>query len=166
LNEGWQTPLPTVRGVRRLRSWNGQAIVKKKERGWNSVLIVLTVGTIGAWLIIGPLSNPLALAAEQIRAGKALLPAIAGIAYAVGFFVTRIVEDAFDAIFSKAPFSDIGEDAGPNSKEKKHPRWIDSMLSPLAYALFLGRVLVTIAIVGGCIWLAIWFFSPGAPPAN
>ncbi len=137
--------------------------MKKKERGWNSVLIVLTVGTVGAWLIIGPLSGLLNHAATQIVAGKRWLPAVAGIAYAVGFFVTRIVEDSFDAIFSKAPFSEIGEEIGPN-KDKKHPMWIDSMLNPLAYTLFLGRVLITIAIIGGCIWLAIWLFSPANPP--
>lgn len=137
--------------------------MKKKERGFNSVLIVLTVGAVGAWLIIGPLSGPLGQAAEQIRAGKRWLPAVAGIAYAVGFFVTRIVEDSFDAIFSKAPFSEIGEEVGPN-KDKKHAAWIDSMLSPLAYALFLGRVLVSIAIIGGCIWLAVWLLSPANAP--
>jgi len=135
--------------------------VKRKDRGLNSVLIVLTVGAIGGWLIVWPLHATLGWADEQIRVGKAWLPSIVGIAYAVGFFVTRIVEDAFDAIFSKAPFSEIGEEVAPG-KEKKHPRWVDSMLSPLGYVLFLGRVAVTVAIVVGLVWLAVWLLGPSA----
>ncbi len=129
--------------------------MKRRDRGWNSILIVLTVGGVGFFLIVGPLHAPLGALAERIRAGQASLPWMVGIAYAVGFFVTRIVEDAFDAIFSKAPFSEIGEEQGPG-KERKHPGWVDSMLSPLAYTLFLGRVVLTMGLLALAIWLLIW----------
>jgi hypothetical protein len=129
--------------------------VKRRDRGWNSILIVLTVGGVGCFFIVGPLHAPLHSLAEQVRAGQASLAWIVGIAYAVGFFVTRIVEDAFDAIFSKAPFSDIDEEVAPG-KERKHPGWIDHMLSPLAYSLFLGRVILTMGLLALAIWALIW----------
>lgn len=131
--------------------------MKRRDRGLNSILIVLTVGGVGFALIVGPLHGALQLAAEQIRAGKSWLLPVAGIAYAVGFFVTRIVEDAFDAIFSKAPFSDIGEEIAPG-KEKKHPAWVDTMLNPIGYALFLARVAVTVSVIALAAWLVLWFF--------
>lgn len=134
--------------------------MKRRDRGWNSILIVLTVGGVGFFLIVGPLHRALASLADQIRAGQASLAWIVGMAYAVGFFVTRIVEDAFDAIFSKAPFSEIGEEVAPG-KEKKHPGWIDSMLSPLAYTLFLGRVVLTIGLFALGVWVLIWLVMRG-----
>jgi len=129
--------------------------VKRRDRGWNSILIVVTVGGVGFFLIVGPLHTALASLTEQIRAGQASLAWIVGMAYALGFFVTRLVEDAFDGIFSKAPFSEIGEEVAPG-KEKKHPGWIDSMLSPLAYTLFLGRVVLTMGLFALGAWALIW----------
>ena len=129
--------------------------MKRKDRGLNSILIVLAVGAVGFGLIVGPLRGALQAATEQIRAGKPWLVPAVGIAYAVGFFVTRIVEDAFDAIFSKAPFSDIGEEVAPG-KEKKHPGWVDSMLTPLGYSLFLLRVAITVGLIGLAAWGVIW----------
>ena len=117
--------------------------MKKKDRLANSVLIVLTIGAVGFTLIVGPFAWLLALVTEEIRGGHNWLPAVAGVAFAAGFAATRIVEDSFDSIFGRAPFAQIGEDV-PAGQEK-HPRWVDSMLAPMGYTLFLGRVA---AIVG------------------
>jgi hypothetical protein len=82
----------------------------------------------------------------------------------LGFFVTRLVQDGFDAIFSKAPFSEIGQEVAPG-KEKKHPRWVDRMLNPLGYFLFLLRIAITVALVAGVVWLVIWLsMGPHNPP--
>jgi hypothetical protein len=133
--------------------------VKRRDRGWNSVLVVFAVGGVGFFLIVVPLHSALAALTDQIRAGNASLAWIVGVAYAVGFFVTRVVEDAFDAIFSKAPFSEIGEEVAPG-KERKHARWIDSMLSPIAYTLFVGRVVLTMGLLALLIWL-VWLVMHG-----
>jgi len=142
----------------RARANTRPTAVKRRDRGWNSVLIVVTVGGVGAFLIVGPLHAALASLTDQVRAGQASLAWIVGIAYGLGFFVTRLVEDAFDGIFSKAPFSEIGEEVAPG-KEKKHAGWIDSMLSPIAYSLFLGQVILTMGAFAIVAWLVIWLVT-------
>lgn len=137
--------------------------MKKKDRWRNSTLIVLTIGGVGAWLAVWPFREPLAWATEQIRGGKDWLLVVASVAYIVGFFATRIVEDAFDSIFSKPPFSEIGVDM-PEGKEK-HPRWVDTMLGPTGYVFFFGRVVVTVfclVMVGKLlVWLVTLAKLPG-----
>lgn len=126
----------------------------KKDRLFNSVVIVLTIFAAGGGLIIWPLRGYLTLATEQIRAGRNWVPLVAGVAYVVGFFVTRTVEDAFNAIFGKVPFCDIGE---KNNEQPKHPKWVDHMLAPLGYALFfalvVGIIAVMILLLHGGLWL-------------
>jgi hypothetical protein len=121
--------------------------VKKKDY-FNSLLIVLTIFAIGAILIIWPSRRYLEAVTAQIRAGRGWMPMLVGIAYVVGFFVTRIVEDSFDAIFGKPPFSEIGEE---DKGQKKHPLWVDRMLTPIGYSLFFARVVL---IVGAIVLLA------------
>jgi len=116
----------------------------KKDRYFNSLLIVLTIFAVGSVLIIWPLRGYLSLAAEKIRQGHTLLPLVAGIAYVVGFFVTRTVEDSFNAIFNKPPFCDIGEQ---NDGKPRHAGWVDKMLTPIGYLLFFGRVLLIVGII-------------------
>lgn len=132
----------------------------RKNRFWNNILIVFTIFGVGAGLIIGPFRGYLALAAQQVRAGRALLPMAVGIAYVIGFFVTRTVEDSFDAIFNKAPFSDIGEKA---DNKPKHPGWVDKMLIPIAYALFLIRVLLIVGAMVALLWGGQWLLRLVAP---
>ena len=136
----------------------------KKYQLWNTMILVLTIFSVGAWLIIWPLRHYLVMATEQVRGGRHILMAVvAGIAYVIGWFVTRVVEDSYDAIFSKAPFSEI------RLKDKetfKHPDWVDTMLSPIGYLLFFGRVFL---IIGGLVLLlriGVWVMSmqQGAPP--
>ena len=134
-----------------------------KKHLWNTMIIVLTIFCVGACLIIWPLRHYLVLATDQIKAGKHLLVAVvAGGAYVIGWFVTRVVEDSFDAIFSKAPFSEI------RLKDKenfKHPDWVDTMLSPIGYLLFFGRVFL---IIGGLVLLlrilGVWLMSMQGTP--
>jgi len=99
----------------------------------------------------------LALAADQIVAGrKLILSVVAGSAYVIGWFVTRVVEDSFDAIFSKAPFSEI------HLKEKetyKHPGWVDSMLGPLGYLLFFSLVFLIIGALVLLLHLGAWLIA-------
>lgn len=141
----------------------GSRLVMKKHNLWNTMLIVLTIFGVGAGLIIWPLRHYLVLAAEEIRGGKHLMVAVvAGGAYVIGWFVTRVVEDSFDAIFSKAPFSEI------RLKDKetfKHPDWVDKLLTPIGYLLFFGRVLL---IIGGLVLLlrllGMWLLSMHGTP--
>jgi len=129
----------------------------KKYQWLNTMILVLTIFGVGAWLIIWPLRQYLVMAAEQIHGGRHLLVAVvAGVAYVIGWFVTRVVEDSYDSIFSKAPFSEI------RLKDKetfKHPQWVDTMLSPIGYLLFFARVFL---IIGGLVLLlrlGVWFLS-------
>jgi hypothetical protein len=135
--------------------------MSKQNTTFNSILIVLVVGTIGCVLIVWPLHGFLAAVTDKIKAGHNWLPIVVGISYIMGFFATRIVQDGFEAIFGKAPFSDIGQAQGPGG-EKKHPSWVDSMLNPLGYFLFLVRVTVSVAVVSAVVWLIIWLGSGGA----
>ena len=131
-----------------------------RDRLWNNVLVVLTIFAIGACLILfRPFRVYLDLARDQIRAGRPWLPLVAGIAYVLGFFVTRTVEDSFDAIFGKPPFSDIGQKG--EQGQSKHPPWIDRMLRPLGYALCFARIAVILAILLGLLWAALWLVSRG-----
>jgi hypothetical protein len=134
--------------------------LKPKERLWSNALIVLTIFAVGAGLIIWPLRPYLSLATAQIRAGRELGPLIAGIAYVLGFFVTRTVQDCFEAIFAKPPFSDIGAESAPG--KEKHPAWVDSMLKPLGYLLFLGWVASIIAALVLLLWLGLWLVGSAA----
>ena len=127
----------------------------KKDRLFNSMVIVSTIFAVGGGLIIWPMRGYLALATEQIRDNhRNWVPLVAGVAYVVGFFVTRTVEDAFNAIFGKVPFCDIGE---KNNDQPKHPQWVDQMLAPLGYLLFFALVVaiigVMILLLHGGLWL-------------
>ena len=138
--------------------------MSKSNQGFNSVIVVLAVGAIGCFLIIWPLDHLLDTITLKIRAGQNWVPIVAGIAYMLGFFATRVVQDGFDAIFGMAPFSDIGVEVAPG---KKHPRWADSLLKPLGYFLFLLRVTVSVALVGMVVYVVIWLFvgeRPIPPP--
>lgn len=134
--------------------------MKAKERLWSSALIVLTIFAVGAGLIIWPLRGYIALATAQIRAGREWGPLIAGIAYVLGFFVTRTVQDCFDSIFAKPPFSNIGAEPAPG--KEKHPAWVDSMLKPLGYVLFLGWVALIIGALVLLLWLGLWLVGAAA----
>jgi beta-lactamase regulating signal transducer with metallopeptidase domain len=140
--------------------------MSKRDQGFNGILIVLMVGAIGCFLIVWPLHHFLEKLTQQIHDGNNwLLPVVAGLSYMLGFFVTRLVQDGFDAIFSKAPFSEIGQEVAPG-KEKKHPRWVDGMLNPLGYLLFLLRIALTVAVVAGVVWLVIRLSMGPANPPN
>jgi hypothetical protein len=136
--------------------------VKAKDL-WNNVLILLTIFAIGCLLIIWPFREYLDIAAAQIRAGRKWAPLIAGTAYVLGFFVTRTVSDSFDAIFGKAPFSDIG---AVQDDKRKHPPWVDTMLKPLGYVLFLGRVVLIIGLLVALLRLGVWLGAPKVPVVN
>ena len=135
--------------------------MSKQHTTFNSILIVLTVGTIGCVLIVWPLHSFLGVITQKIKDGKDWLPLVVGISYILGFFATRIVQDGFEAIFGKAPFSDIGQAQGEKG-EKKHPTWVDSLLSPLGYVLFLLRVTVSVTVVAAVVWLIIWLGMGGS----
>jgi beta-lactamase regulating signal transducer with metallopeptidase domain len=124
---------------------------------WNSILIVLTIFAIGCLLIIWPFREFMDMATSQIRNGKKWVPLVVGIAYVLGFFVTRTVSDSFDAIFGKAPFSDIG---AVQDDKRKHPPWVDTMLKPLGYVLFLGRVVLIIGVLVVLLRLGLWLVGP------
>lgn len=137
----------------------------KQNQGVSSVVIVLAVGAIGCFLIVWPLQHLLDVLTQKIREGRNWLPFVAGVSYMLGFFATRIVQDGFDAIFGMTPFSDIGLEVAPG---KKHPRWVDSLLGPLGYFLFLLRVTVSVALVGLVVYMVIWLFvgERPAPPGG
>ena len=128
----------------------------KKDSLWNSVFVVLAIFTVGSGLILY-LGEPLQLAANKIRGGKGWLCVVAGIAYVVGFLVTRVVELSYDATFAKPPFSDIGQKS--DKGEAKHPAWIDHLLRPLGCMVFLVRagliILVLAALLRGGLWLIV-----------
>jgi len=124
---------------------------------WNSILIVLTIFAIGCLLIILPFREFMDMATSQIRNGKKWVPLVVGIAYVLGFFVTRTVSDSFDAIFGKAPFSDIG---AVQDDKRKHPPWVDTMLKSLGYVLFLGRVVLIIGVLVVLLRLGLWLVGP------
>jgi len=128
--------------------------VKKKDRWTNSILIVITIAGVGAWLIVWPFHEYLSRTTEQIRLGKDWLAVVAGAAYMVGYFVSRIVEDAFDAVFSKPPFSETGADM-PDGK-MRHPVWVDYLLMPVGYLLFVARVALTVFCLMLAVRLVVW----------
>lgn len=135
-----------------------------KDRWWHSLIIVLTIFGVGSWLITGwPFHKYLILAAEQARADWRWLPLVAGIAYVLGFFVTRTVEDSFEGIFGKPPFSEIGQKS--DKGQAKHPAWVDHMLGPLGYVLFFVRVAVILGIFLGLLWAGLWLVSRHLAPA-
>ena len=70
--------------------------MSKQNTTFNSILIVLTVGTIGCVLIVWPLHGFLGVITEKIKAGNNWLPFVVGISYILGFFATRIVQDGFE----------------------------------------------------------------------
>jgi len=130
---------------------------------WNSILIVITIFGIGCLLIIWPFREYMAMATTQIRAGKNWVPLVVGVAYVVGFFVTRTVTDSFDAIFSKAPFSEIG---AVQDNKRKHPPWVDTMLKPLGYLLYFVRVAAIIGVLVLLLLLGLWLAGPKLPPGG
>ena len=81
-------------------------------------------------------------------------------AYVVGFFVTRTVTDSFDAIFGKAPFSEIG---AVQDDKRKHPPWVDTMLKPLGYLLYFVRVAAIIGVLVLLLLLGLWLAGPKLP---
>jgi hypothetical protein len=132
----------------------------KSKDLWNSILIVVTIFAIGCLLIIWPFREFMDMASVQIRSGKRWVPLIVGIAYVLGFFVTRVVSDSFDAIFGKAPFSEIGV---LQDNKRKHPPWVDTMLKPLGYLLFFVRVGAIIGVLVLVLRLGLWLAGSKLP---
>ena len=112
--------------------------MKKKDRWWNSLLIVLITAAIGVGIVYLVSVWWLQLPEGELLVSRTWLWLVIGSAYTAGWFVTRTVEDSFELIFTRNPFYRTGDDV-PKDQEK-YPPWLSRILWAVAYPLFFSIV--------------------------
>ena len=119
--------------------------MKKKDRWWNSLLIISITAAIGAGLTYWTSIYWLKLPDGEMLVSRTWLWMAIGAAYTAGWFVTRAVEDSFDMIFTRNPFNRTGDDVGKD--EPKNPVWLNGLLWGMAYPAFFLLVAGVMALL-------------------
>jgi len=119
--------------------------MKKKDRWWNSLLIISITATIGAGLTYWTSVHWLGLPEGKLIISRSWLWLTIGSAYTAGWFVTRTVEDSFDMIFTRNPFNRTGDDVLKD--HPKNPPWLNHMLWGMAYPIFFLVVASLMALI-------------------
>ena len=103
---------------------------------WNNILIVLTIFAIGCLLIVSAVPRVHGdRHKQQIRAREIGSRWSSGSPTCSASSSPATVTDLRRHL-GKAPFSDIG---AVQDNKRKHPPWVDTMLKPLGYLLFLAE---------------------------
>ena len=108
--------------------------MKKKDHWWNSLLIILTTAAVGVGMVYAVSFFWLELPDGELIVSRTWLWMAIGGAYMAGWFVTHVVEDSFDLIFTKNPFYRTGNDISED--QEKNPPWLNTVLWAIAYPTF------------------------------